>query len=290
MASHAPHEPALRRGHRQTAIGLPPLPHGAASPIHHPTNHEKVFHMRTPLILLATSLATTLALVLPGLALAQDISDDRIKALIAQTLRENPELVLEALQTLDARQADAQAATATAVLKTERAGLERDPNAPVLGNPDGDVTVVEFFDYNCPYCKRAMAEVDALLAEDGNIRLVMREWPILSAGSAFAARAALASRQQGKYTEFHNALMGMRGKAEEQTVLRIAGEIGLDIDKLKADMQAPEVEAHIATSMRLAEALGFNGTPSFVVGEALIPGFVEKAQLAEAVAAARAPD
>ena len=245
---------------------------------------KKVSHMRTTLIRLATSLA----LVLPGLSLAQDLSDDRIKALIVETLRENPELVLEALQTLEARQAEAQADAAATVLSNEREMLERDPNAPVLGNPDGDVTVVEFFDYNCPYCKRAMPEVDALLAEDGNIRLVLREWPILSEGSAFAARAALASRQQGKYTELHNALMGMRGKVEEQTVLRIAGEIGLDVEKLKVDMQAPEVEEHIATSVRLAEALGFNGTPSFVVGDDLIPGFVEKAQLAEKVAAARA--
>lgn len=233
-------------------------------------------------------LATALTLVLPSLSLAQDLSDDRIKALIAETLRENPELVLEALQALEARQADAQAAAAAAVLTSERTLLDRDPNAPVLGNPDGDVTVVEFFDYNCPYCKRAMSEVDALLAEDGNVRLVMREWPILSEGSAFAARAALAARKQGKYLEMHNAMMGMRGKVEADTVLRVAGKIGLDIEKLKADMQSPEIEEHIATSMRLAEALGFNGTPSFVIGDQLIPGFVEKAQLAEVVTAVRA--
>jgi protein-disulfide isomerase len=175
-------------------------------------------------------------------------------------------------------------------LANERDTLERDPNAPVLGNLEGDITVVEFFDYNCPYCKRAMPEVDALLAEDGNIRLVMREWPILSEGSAFAARAALASRKQGKYAELHNALMGMRGKVEADTVLRVAGEIGLDLDRLKADMQAPEIDEHIATSMRLAEALGFNGTPSFVVGDQLVPGFVEKAQLSEIVASVRASE
>ncbi len=120
-------------------------------------------------------LAILMAIVLPSLSLAQDISDDRIKALIAETLRENPELVLEALQALEARQEEAQAAAAAAVLANERVLLERDPNAPVMGNPDGDVTVVEFFDYNCPYCKRAMPEVDALLAEDGKVRLVMRE-------------------------------------------------------------------------------------------------------------------
>jgi len=237
--------------------------------------------------LTAALLVSFFATMLPGMALSQDVSDDRIKALIAETLRDNPELILEALQALEARQAEAEAAAAAAVLTNERALLERDPNAPVLGNPDGDVTVVEFFDYNCPYCKRAMPEIDALLAQDGQIRLVLREWPILSEGSALAARAALAARKQGKYPEMHDALMTMRGKLEADTVMRIAGEVGLDLEKLKADMQSPEVEEHIATSMRLADALGFSGTPAFIVGDQLIPGFVEKAQLAEAVASTR---
>ena len=124
--------------------------------------------------------------------------------------------VLEALQALEARQAEAQAATAASVLTKERTTLERDPNAPILGNPDGDVTIVEFFDYNCPYCKRAMPEVNALMAEDTNVRLVLREWPILSEGSAFAARAALASRQQGKYAEMHEALMSLAAISEAE--------------------------------------------------------------------------
>jgi protein-disulfide isomerase len=207
-----------------------------------------------------------------------------------RNLAREPGACARGFQTLEARQAEAQAAAVAATLADERALLERDPNAPVLGNPEGDVTVVEFFDYNCPYCKRAMPEIDALLAEDGNIRLVLSEWPILSEGSAIAARAALAARKQGKYAELHNALMGMRGQVGRQSVLRIAGEVGLDVEQLKVDMQSPEVEEHIATSLRLAEALGFNGTPSFVVGDQLIPGFVEKAQLAEVVAAARAAE
>ena len=251
----------------------------------------KISHISQKVSLMRVSqmiLAATFALALPEQSLSQEISDDRIKALVAETLRENPELVMEALQALEARQAEAQAATAASVLTEERSMLERDPNAPVLGNPDGDITIVEFFDYNCPYCKRAMPEVNALMAEDTSVRLVLREWPILSEGSAFAARAALASRQQGKYAEMHDALMTMRGKVEAEAVLRIAGEVGLDVEKLKIDMQSPEVEEHIATSMRLAEALGFNGTPSFVVGDQLIPGFVEKPQLVEAVTAARA--
>lgn len=241
--------------------------------------------MRFTSILLASTLVFS-----PGLSLAQEMTDGRIKELVAETLRENPELVLEALQALEARQAEAKAAAATATLVDERAVLERDPNAPVLGNPEGDVTVVEFFDYNCPYCKRAMPEIDALLADDGNIRLLLREWPILGEGSAIAARAALAARKQGKYAELHNALMSARAKLDGQSVLRIADEAGLDVEQLKVDMQSPEVEEHIATSMRLAEVLGFNGTPSFVVGDQLIPGFVDKAQLAEVVAAARAAE
>lgn len=221
-------------------------------------------------------------------AQAEDMTDAHVKELIIQTLRENPELVLEALRTLDQRQADADAAKAAEVLQTERAALENDPNAPVMGNPAGDVTIVEFFDYNCPYCRKAMPELTALLEADKNIRLVMREWPILSEGSDFAARAALAARNQGKYAEMHGALFAVRGKVDADTVLRAARELGLDIDKLQVDMKAPEVEEHIAASKRLTAALGFNGTPSFVVGDALIPGFVEQATLAEAVAAARA--
>lgn len=219
---------------------------------------------------------------------ADEMTDARVKELIVETLRENPELVLEALRTLDQRRAEADAAKADEVLQTERANLDSDPNAPVLGNPDGDVTIVEFFDYNCPYCRKAMPELTALLEADKNIRLVLREWPILGEGSDFAARAALAARSQGKYAEMHNALFVMRGKADAEGVLRTAKDLGLDIDRLKADMKAPEVEEHIATSKRLTAALGFNGTPSFVIGDALIPGFAEQATLAEAVDAARA--
>ena len=174
---------------------------------------------------------------------------------------------------------DAQTAQTQSVLSNQRQMLERDPNAPVLGNPEGDVTIVEFFDYNCPYCKRAMPEVQALLASDKNVRLVYREWPILGEGSVFATRAALASRAQGKYEEMHWAMMGLKGRIGEERVMKVAKDLGLDLDKLRADMNSPEVEEHIATSMQLAQALGFNGTPSFVIGQSLVPGFVEQAQL-----------
>lgn len=135
-----------------------------------------------------------------------------------------------------------------------------------------------------------MSEVQGLLAADENVRLVYREWPILSEGSVFAAKAALAAREQGKYEEFHWALMGMDERVEEASVMRLAEEIGLDIEQLRADMDAPEVQDHIDESMRLTQALGFNGTPSFVIGDDLVPGFVEQEQLEALVDKARDGD
>ena len=132
-------------------------------------------------------MAMALFLALPLQAAAQDISEDRVRELVLETIRENPEIVMEAVAILEARQAEAQAASQAEVLSRERDTLERDPNAPVLGNPEGDVTVVEFFDYNCPYCRRAKPEIEALLAADPDVRLVYREWPILGEGSVFAA-------------------------------------------------------------------------------------------------------
>ena len=235
--------------------------------------------MKSPIAIILT-----LSLVIfPFATSAQDLSEARIKELVLEAIRENPEIVMEAVAILQQRDDEAQALATQSVLRDQRDALQNDPNAPVLGNPDGDVTVTEFFDYNCPYCKRAMVEVQGLLDADTNVRLVYREWPILGEGSVFAARAALAARAQGKYEEFHWALMGAKGRLVEATVLGIAKVIGLDIERLKADMQSPEVEQHIADSMQLAQALGFNGTPSFVIGDALVPGFVDQVQLQEIV-------
>ena len=219
---------------------------------------------------------------------ADDLSEDRIKELVLEAIRENPEIVLEAVQIIEQREQERQAAAAATVLSENRDILENDPNAPVLGNPDGDVTVVEFFDYNCPYCRRVKPQIEALLDADPNVKLVYREWPILGDGSVFAARAALASREQGKYEEFHWALMGMAGRAEESTVIRVAEEVGLDVAKLRRDMNAPENDAHIAASMEMSRALGFNGTPSFVIGDALVPGVIEAEQMIQLAREARA--
>lgn len=237
--------------------------------------------LKKPILVLA------MAALLPMPALSQELDEARVKELVLEAIRENPEIIMEAVALLEQRQADAQAQNQADVLRNQRDLIERDPNAPVLGNPDGDVTVVEFFDYNCPYCRRAKPEIRALIEEDPNIRLVYREWPILGEGSVFAAKAALAARAQGKYEDFHWAMMAIDGRANEASVMRVAEDVGLDLNQLRQDMEAQEVAEHIETSMRLTQALGFNGTPSFVIGDALVPGFVEKERLSDLVSEAR---
>jgi len=235
-------------------------------------------------------LASTALLMLPFAAMADDISEERIKELVLEAIRENPGIVFEAAQLFEQQQQASQALAAAQVLEAEKTTLENDPNAPVLGNPEGDVTVVEFFDYNCPYCRRVKPEMEALLAADPNVRVVYREWPILGEGSVFAARAALASRNQGKYEEFHWAMMELNQRAEEASILRIAQDIGLDVAQLRRDMDAPEVDEHIQTSMRLAQSLGFSGTPSFVIGNSLAPGLIQADEMIQLVEQTRATD
>lgn len=245
------------------------------------SNQRKTSGMTSIKILFAVAIAFTQP------TFADTLSEDRVRELVLDTIRKNPRIVLEAVQIIEQQEQELKAAATAAVLSEKRELLENDPNAPVLGNPDGDVTIVEFFDYNCPYCRRVKPQIETLLEEDKNVRLVYREWPILGDGSTFAARAALASRAQGKYEEFHWGLMGMNGKAEEASVMRVAEQIGLDIAKLRRDMEAPEISNHIQTSMEMSRELGFTGTPSFVIGDELVPGVIEAAQMIKLVEKAR---
>ncbi|APX88436.1 hypothetical protein BV394_00725 [Brevirhabdus pacifica] len=230
----------------------------------------------------ATAALITAPMMTPVALSAQEMDEAKVKSLVYEAIRENPEIVMEAVAILQKRENDAASAAEQnqqSALESQRELIERDPNAPVVGNPDGDVTVVEFFDYNCPYCKKAAGEVKKLIEKDTNVRVVYREWPVLGEGSVYAARAALAARKQDKYEEFHHAMMNLSGRANEESVTKVAKEIGLDLEQMKADMQDPEVDEHIATSMSLTQALGFRGTPSFVIGDALIPGLIELDQL-----------
>lgn len=168
-----------------------------------------------------------------------------------------------------------------------RKALERDPTSPVLGNPDGDITLTEFFDYNCPFCRKMVGTVQKLISSDPQLRVVYREWPVFGEGSVFAARASLASLDQGKYWQFHAALLGMKDRAVEATVMRVARKIGLDEDKLRADMEAPRVEEHIQMSGNLAEHMGLMGTPTFIAGDEGVFGEMSLKEIQGLVARAR---
>ena len=148
-----------------------------------------------------------------------------------------------------------------------RKALERDPTAPVLGNPDGDVTLTEFFDYNCPFCREMIDPIHRLILSDPNLRVVFREWPVFGADSEDAARVSLASLSQGRYWQMHKAMFSIRGKANADTARQAAAKAGLDWTRLEQDIQSERVERHITNSFLLAEHMGLMGTPSFVAGD-----------------------
>jgi protein-disulfide isomerase len=170
------------------------------------------------------------------------------------------------------------------------ADIRRDPNSYVGGNPDGDVTLVEFFDYRCGYCKKAHPIVVELLKTDKNIRMVYKEFPILGPQSKLAAVAAIAALRldSTKYYDFHNALITARGALSHQAVLDIAAEAGLDPAALTAAMKDPEIKRIIAQNYRQAKLLGINGTPGFVIGDSIVPGFITLAQMRDLIQEARA--
>ena len=147
-----------------------------------------------------------------------------------------------------------------------------DPDAPVGGNPKGDLTIVSFFDYNCPFCKKIMPKMQQLISADPGLRVVFREWPVFGEGSDFAARAALAALAQGKYWQMHSGLMQMRDRAAEPSVMRVVRKLGLDEAKLRADMQSDRVSSHIATSFELADHMSLAGTPTLIAGDDAVFG------------------
>lgn len=213
---------------------------------------------------------------------------EAIEAVIKQYLLDHPEVLVEALQLYEQRQQAAEAERQKAALIAEAEALTQDPATPVIGNPEGDVTLVEFFDYRCPYCKRMTDTLAQLVEEDPNLRLAMKEYPILSQESLNAARAALAAQRQGKYESFHFALMEGGGDFTDEEIMAVAEGVGLDIAQLKADMQDPEIEAALRRNHSLAESVGVSGTPAFIVGDTLVPGATSLEQLRAMIAEARA--
>jgi len=198
-----------------------------------------------------------------------------IEKIVKDYLIANPEIFLEVQTALESKLEQQQAERLKAAIAENARDIYRDPAADVAGNPEGDITVVEFFDYNCGYCKRGLHDVVKLIESDPKVRVVFKELPILSKGSEEASRVAIAAGKQGKYWDMHKAMLEAKGVMNEANALQIATKLGLDMDKLKKDMASPEVQKEIEKSEALAKKMGVNGTPHFLVGNRAIPGAPE---------------
>ena len=230
----------------------------------------------------------------PLAAKAQSISPEQrgeIERIIKEYLLKNPEVLQEAIAELEKKQSAAEAEKHQTAVKDNKETIFNSSRHVTVGNPQGDVTFVEFFDYNCGYCKRAMEDMIALMKDDPKLKVVLKEFPVLGPGSVEAARVAVAVRMQDKtgkkYLDFHQKLLGSRGQADKARAMAAAKEAGLDVARIEKDLNSDEVKASLEESFKLAEKLGLNGTPSYVVGENVVVGAVGLAALKEKVNTAR---
>ncbi|MBT3534363.1 MAG: DsbA family protein [Rhodospirillaceae bacterium] len=229
------------------------------------------------------------AIILPAMAQAQQSKDPettRIEQIIRNYLLENPELLVEVMQKLERRQKAKEQEDRISAIKKNRKALFASTNDHIV-NPMGRIPVVEFFDYQCGYCKKFLPNVVRLLKSDKSVRFIFKEFPILGEASVVASRAALAAKMQGKYLAYHNALMGLRRGLTETLVFQIAEDIGLDVARLKTDMESPEISRIIDENRKLARSMGIRGTPTIVVGEQMAPGAVSYSRLTALIEDAR---
>ena len=213
---------------------------------------------------------------------------EAVRRIVRDYLIEHPEVLLEAEQALRAKRAEEEARRDRAAVREPRDALFADPESPIAGNPEGALALVEFFDYRCGYCRRVKPVLDTLLAENGDLRLIYKEFPILGPESTLAARAALAAREQGAYAAFHDALMEAEEPLDYARVFETARAVGLDAERLARDMEDPAGDAALARNAALAAALGIDATPSFVIGERVVRGAPALAQFRAIVEDARA--
>jgi len=229
-------------------------------------------------------------LLMPVKTTAQEFTpqqNDQIKKMIQEYLFKNPQDLREAIFALQAYELKQKQKAARMALVAQEKSLYRSTVSYVAGNPNGDVTLIEFFDYNCSYCRRSMNDLMTLIDTDPNLKVIFKEFPILGEGSFYAARAAVASMKQGKYVEFHKAMMQIRGSAGKGNVLEIAEEVGLDVEKLEQEMKAPYITKEIDEVLRTASAIGINGTPAYIIGDSVISGAVGLAELRRQIAEVR---
>lgn len=243
------------------------------------------------MMLLRLSLLVLLLLVATLPARADDPSPaevQKIQKIVHDYLQQHPEVVIDALQEYQKKQDAAKADQVRQTIDAARDELLKDTTNPVGGNPKGDVTIVEFFDYRCPYCKAVAPDLQKALSTDGNVRLVYKEFPILGPESIVASKAALAAMAQGKYQPFHDKLIAFKGSLDDTAIYSLAADSGLDVTRLKADMDKPEVKDQIARNYRLADKLSIQGTPAFIIGDVLLPGAASFDELIAAFKRARA--
>lgn len=214
---------------------------------------------------------------------------EKIEQVVQDYLLENPEIIALAFRELQRRQTMARMGPA---IEMYRDYLEKDPATPVIGNPNGDVTVVEFFDYRCGFCRRHFPEVMKLVREDGNIRYIPRQFPILDRQgetpvSYLASRAALAAHKQDKFEEFHIAAMTSQGSLTEDQLYQIAGSLGLNVERLKTDMNDRLVIKSVQNTLAIGKDIGFEGTPGYIIGDDVVTGAEGYERLLQAVNRAR---
>lgn len=245
------------------------------------------------LVLISASTSWLALFSYPDVARAQsravtDVADDEFGRRVRDYILKNPDVVLDALRLIEKRKQTAVGDETKATIAAHRKEIFDDPASPIGGNPVGEVAIVEFFDYNCPYCRRVAPVLAEAEKADPGLRFVYKEWPILGPNSTFAARAALATVKQGKYVAFHKAMMTTTGVINDSKVIEIATMVGLDVKRLKKDMDDPEISAAIERNHALAAELRITGTPSFVVGEQILRGALDLSALQARIREARA--
>lgn len=235
-----------------------------------------------------------LVLTAAGPATAQAVSESQrteIEKIIREYLLAHPEILQEVSAELEKRQAAAEVERQSAAIAAHQKAIFHSPRQVVIGNPNGDVNFVEFFDYNCGYCKRALADMLTLMKDDPKLRVVLKEFPVLGSGSVEAAQVAIAVRMQDKdgklYLAFHQKLLAARGEANQARALEAAREAGADVKRLEADMKSAEVKETLTETFALAQAMGMNGTPSYVVGRSVVVGAIGLEGLRQKVNEAR---
>ena len=231
-------------------------------------------------ILIAICLVLTT--MVPSLARADLDATDRatLNSIIEDFIRNNPEIVRDTLIALATREEAERKQTGLAKVRD-------DQGDPVMGNANGTITLYEFSDYNCGYCKRVFEPIQQLVRDNPDVRLVIKEFPILSQSSLVAAKAAIAAEMQGKFGDYHIAMMTYRGQITDAVVMRMAAQAGVDIEQLKSDMESPKTMAIIQRTREAAAALEINGTPGLVVGDTVVPGAIGLDELAKLIAKER---